>query len=146
MAQFVEDGLERGKVMFSRFADMRYLGQEHTVKVPVPNGIWNEDLIGEVIERFHQIHEHYFTFKLDGAPTEIVNLHLTGFGVVQKPEIGKIQQNGAVESAVKEIRPVLYEDTGWIDTKVYDRQRLAPRVSIEGPAIVEVTSVPSRFL
>ncbi|ABO50087.1 5-oxoprolinase (ATP-hydrolyzing) [Desulforamulus reducens MI-1] len=140
VAQFVEDGLERGKVMFSRFADMRYLGQEHTVKVPVPNGIWNEDLIGEVIERFHQIHEHYFTFKLDGAPTEIVNLHLTGFGVVQKPEIGKIQQNGAVESAVKEIRPVLYEDTGWIDTKVYDRQRLAPGVSIEGPAIVEEAS------
>ena len=26
------------RIMFQRFADMRYLGQEHTVKVPIPGG------------------------------------------------------------------------------------------------------------
>ena len=36
---------------------MRYLGQEHTVKVPVPNGNWDEKTLEEIIGRFHQLHE-----------------------------------------------------------------------------------------
>lgn len=62
---------------------MRYLGQEHTVKVPVPNGNWDEKTLEEIIGRFHQLHEKNYTFKLEQADTEIVNLHLTAFGQVK---------------------------------------------------------------
>src|SRR5699024_1142668 len=36
-ANYEEEGMQASEVVFNRFADMRYLGQEHTVKVPVPN-------------------------------------------------------------------------------------------------------------
>ncbi len=36
--QFKEEGITKDNVLFSRFADIRYVGQEHTVKVPVPAG------------------------------------------------------------------------------------------------------------
>lgn len=140
-AQYQDEGIEANKVIFSRFADMRYVGQEHTVKVPVPNGEINQDTLAEMTTRFHHAHEHHFTFKLDGAATEIVNLHVIAFGTVQKPELAKLELvDGTAEDAFKEVRPVLYEEHGWIDTKVYDRNLLSTEVTIEGPAIVEEAS------
>ncbi|MBM7855063.1 N-methylhydantoinase A [Desulfohalotomaculum tongense] len=141
LAQYQSQGIEQDKVIFSRYADMRYLGQEHTVKVPVPNGEMDEETVKEVISRFHDIHEQHYTFKLEEAQTEIVNLHLVAFGTVQKPELYKLDKvGGNAEEALKEIRPVLYEEEGWIKTKVYDREKLAAEVTIEGPAIVEEQS------
>jgi N-methylhydantoinase A len=141
VTQYQSQGITHDKVMFSRFVDMRYMGQEHTVKVPVPNGEINQETLKDVISRFHDIHEKHYTFKLEEAQTEIVNLHLVAFGVVQKPELYKLDKvGGNADDALKEIRPVLYEEEGWVKAKVYDRDKLAAEVTIEGPAIVEEQS------
>ena len=139
--QFKEEGIDEKDVLFSRFADIRYVGQEHTVKVPVPAGAIDENELQDVIETFHQAHEKLYTFKLEDAETEIVNLHLTAFGAVEKPELAKLEKNiNTLEEAVKEVRPVLYEDEGWVDTQVYDRHKLGAHMTIQGPAIVEEQS------
>src|SRR5699024_1949374 len=139
--QFKEEGIDEKDVLFSRFADIRYVGQEHTVKVPVPAGDIDENELQDVIETFHQAHEKLYTFKLEDAETEIVNLHLTAFGAVEKPELAKLEKNiNTLEEAVKEVRPVLYEDEGWVDTHVYDRHKLGAHMTIQGPAIVEEQS------
>ncbi|MFD0824178.1 hydantoinase/oxoprolinase family protein [Neobacillus sp. M.A.Huq-85] len=139
--QFKDENFEENKVLFTRFADVRYLGQEHTVKVPVPNGDWNAATISEVVERFGNLHEQHYTFKLDGTPTEIVNLHLTAFGKVVKPEIKKLETGSSnAEDAMKETRPVYYEKHGWMDTNVYHRILLGKAAFVSGPAIVEESS------
>ncbi|WP_286228345.1 hydantoinase/oxoprolinase family protein [Neobacillus mesonae] len=138
--QFKEEGLDESKVLFTRFADVRYLGQEHTVKVPVPNGEWTTETIAEVVERFGDLHEQNFTFKLEGTPTEIVSLHLTAFGKVVKPTLKKLEFSGNAADALKETRPVYFEGDGWMDTKVYHRQLLGKEVQVSGPAIVEEAS------
>ena len=136
--QFREEGVDTSKVILSRFADMRYLGQEHTVKVPVPSEKLDESSMKRVVDLFHQAHEQHYTFKLEDSETEIVNLHLIAFGTVQKPELAKLKgKNSEVEAAKKELRPVLYEDAGWINTPVYDRDSLFFGAEIGGPAIVE---------
>ncbi|BBW98819.1 hydantoinase/oxoprolinase family protein [Geobacillus icigianus] len=141
LQQYSQEGISEDKVLFARYADMRYVGQEHAVKVPVPNGVMDEEAVKEMVSRFHHIHEKHYTFKLDGAPTEIVNLHLTAFGVVQKPEIARLEKIGDnAEEALKEVRPVLFEDHRWIDTNVYDRDILNAGSVIHGPAIVEESS------
>lgn len=141
ISQFAQEGIAAEKVMFARYVDMRYLGQEHTVKVPMPNGSIDQEKLQEVVRRFHSLHEQHYTFKLDGAPTEIVNLHLTAFGVIQKPELARLKQVGDnAEAALKEIRPVLFEDVGWVETKVYAREKLNAQSVIQGPAIVEESS------
>jgi len=139
--QFKEEGIDEQDVLFSRFADIRYVGQEHTVKVPVPSGDIDENKLQEVIDAFHQAHEQLYTFKLEDAETEIVDLHLTAFGSIEKPELAKLGDTGrTLEDALKEVRPVLYEDEGWIDTHVYDRHKLGAHMTIQGPAIVEEQS------
>ncbi|WP_026576156.1 hydantoinase/oxoprolinase family protein [Bacillus sp. UNC438CL73TsuS30] len=141
LSQYEQEGVDKTNVLFSRFVDLRYVGQEHTVKVPVQNGEINIDTMNQVIQKFHETHEQLYTFKLEESPTEIVNMHLIAFGSVKKPEIAKLGNiDNTLESALKEVRPVLYEDHGWIETKVYDREKLSPDAYVEGPVIVEEQS------
>ncbi|MFA1822757.1 hydantoinase/oxoprolinase family protein [Virgibacillus oceani] len=139
--QFQEEGMPEDKVTFFKFVDMRYKGQEHTVKVPYPAGDWRHDLQEQLESSFHELHEKNYTYRLNDTEMEIVNLHLTALGKVKKPEIKKYQKSGYTrENAVKEKRQVLYEDIGWIEVEVYDREKLASDYEIEGPAIIEETS------
>lgn len=139
--QYAAEGIEQDKIVFTRYADMRYLGQEHAVKVPVPGGVLNAENLAEVVNSFHGLHEQHYTFKLEGAPTEIVNLHLTAFGTVQKPEVAKLANVGDnAASALKDTRAVLFEGAGWLDTHVYEREALNAGTVIAGPAIIEEVS------
>ncbi|AEP00053.1 MULTISPECIES: hydantoinase/oxoprolinase family protein [Heyndrickxia] len=135
--EFLYEDVKKSSVMFTRFLDMRYLGQEHTVKVPVPNGRWNKETLETIIQSFHELHEKTYTFKLENAETEIVNLHLTAVGIVEKPELEKEHRDGEVKDAIKEVRPVYFEDTGWVQTDIYDRDKLPTLKTVTGPAIIE---------
>lgn len=54
--QFKEDGVDE-TIIFSRFVDIRYSGQEHTVKIPVPNGRWVNETLEHIKQSFHEQHE-----------------------------------------------------------------------------------------
>ncbi len=139
--QFNNEGISNDKVEFQRFADLRYLGQEHTVKVPVPSGAWSEDDKKVIIQKFHALHEKNYSFRLEEADVEIVNLHLTAYGKVPKPEIKKVERNSTLEEAKIETRPVYFEDVNdWVQTDVYNRDLLPVNKVIQGPAIVEEKS------
>jgi N-methylhydantoinase A len=146
MNQYQEENISKEEIIYNRFVDMRYSGQEHTVKVPLANGEITENTISELTKLFHEMHEQNFTFKLVDSPTEIVNLHLTAFGSVKKPELQKLKASNAdLVSALKENRNVFYEDEGWVETKVYHRDLLAPNMKIKGPAIVEEPTATTVF-
>lgn len=139
--QYKKEGVKEESVLFSRFVDLRYVGQEHTVKVPVPNGQISNENMKQVIQKFHEAHEQLYTFKLEESPTEIVNLHLIALGSVKKPELAKLENvGGTLQGALIEVRPVLFEEHGWIDTNVYNRNNLSPDAVMEGPVIVEEQS------
>ncbi|WP_408007536.1 hydantoinase/oxoprolinase family protein [Pseudalkalibacillus sp. A8] len=139
VSQYKAEGVVEDRVVFARFVDMRYLGQEHTVKVPVRNGAITKESLTELNERFHLLHERNYTFKLVDSPTEIVNFHLTAFGKVDKPELEKLapQRNDLV---LKDRRKVYFEEEGWVETVVYQRSSLVPRMEVYGPAIIEESS------
>lgn len=125
------------QVVFQRFADMRYMGQEHTVKVPIPGGVLTDKDMPEINERFHQLHEHAYTFRLT-SPVEIVNYHLTALGRVTKPKISRITNgNGrSIEKARKGDRKVMF-DGKFVTTPTYERGLLPAGATISGPLIVE---------
>ncbi|WP_373895762.1 hydantoinase/oxoprolinase family protein [Virgibacillus sp. CBA3643] len=139
--QFENEGIKKDDIIFNRFADMRYSGQEHTVKVPVPEGNLSDSEIQLIIERFHELHEKNYTFKLEDTQTEIVNLHVTAFGKVKKPVLKKVERTTTLEDAKIETRDVYYEDPNrWIRTDVYERELLPVGQLVVGPAIIEEKS------
>lgn len=124
-------------MLFQRFADMRYLGQEHTVKVPVPGGEITAQQMPEIAERFHQLHEHAYTFRLD-TEIEFVNYHLTAFGVVEKPQLKKLDGSGtSLDAARKGSRRVNFDELGYHEAAIYERALLPVGVCVEGPLVIE---------
>src|SRR5699024_2765414 len=139
--QFANEEVGKERVVFQRFLDMRYIGQEHTVKVPVPNGEYTEKTFKQIKQKFHELHEQKYSFRLPDIDTEIVNLHVTAFGTVQKPEINKIKRNTTIEEAKIETRDVYFDNPDvWRTTNVYNRELLPINKEINGPAIIEEKS------
>ncbi|MFF2018550.1 hydantoinase/oxoprolinase family protein [Paenibacillus sp. NPDC058177] len=138
---YLDEGLRREDIAWVRYADMRYLGQEHTVKVIMPEEDLTAALLAELSSQFHEIHEREYTFRLEGVPVEIVNLHVSTVGSVRKPVPKPLAGHGSDASdAHTGTRPVLFDEANWLNTPVYNRNKLQPGNEIEGPAIVEEPS------
>lgn len=129
--------ITKANMVFQRSADMRYMGQEHTVKVPLPSGQITVDKMTEINERFHQLHEHSYTFRLD-TPVELVNYHLTALGSVEKPTLKKLDGRGrSMEKARKGVRRVNFDELGFHQATIYERDRLPVGVAAKGPLVIE---------
>jgi N-methylhydantoinase A len=133
---FAREGVEAGRVVFQRFVDMRYAGQEHTVKVPFPPGKVTDIELDEVREAFHNLHEQTYTFRLETA-SEFVNFHLTALGTVDKPTLPELERSLDSSTAVKGKRDVDFDEMGRAEATIYERGRLGSGAVVEGPAIIE---------
>jgi len=133
---FALQGIARHRLVFQRFADMRYAGQEHTVKVPVPAGGMTPAAVAEVEQRFHALHEQRYTFRLT-SPIEFVNFHLSAFATVEKPRVRRLRRDGPARQAVKGRREVDFDAHGRVAATIYERDRLGPGAAVKGPAIIE---------
>ena len=130
-------GAAADAIRMERYADMRYWGQEHTVKVPLHNSRVDEAALQALIAAFHDLHEQTYTFRLD-TPTELVNYHVTAFGRVSTPDIPKVQENHlTLEGAGKGQRMVCFDTAEFQEAKIYERDRLPLQVTIPGPAVIE---------
>jgi N-methylhydantoinase A len=119
-----EQSIPQERIAFRRFVDARYAGQEHTVKVPVAGGTIEERDIGEIKESFRRLHEQAYGFHLD-SPIELVNYHLTALGVVEKPQVTRIEAGGlALGKAEKARRRVNFDELGFHECPVYERDLL----------------------
>ena len=73
---------------------------------------------------------------MPGTASEIVNLRAVGFGAVPKPELRPRRARLADASgAVVDEQQVVF-DGKRVPTKIYDRSKLEPGATLEGPAIV----------
>ena len=141
-AAVVDEGIAPRVVACERAADMRYVGQEHAVRVPVAPGPGPVDLAA--IERdFHAAHLQKYTFELQGDPVEIVTYHVTAFGPAPAEPASAAAPDPAgapSPSAVpqpKSRRPVDFDVDGVHDTPVYERSALTPGAVLAGPLVVE---------
>ncbi len=135
--EFAADGIDGDRLVLQRFADMRYKGQEHTVKVILPTGTIDAHALSDGVDRFHQAHEREYTYRLS-SPIELVNYHLVGFGLVPKPELAKLERTGRqAEAAMRGRRSVDFDTYGVHTSAIYERGLLEPGMDIAGPAIVE---------
>ena len=136
-----EKGVVAEDVYFVYYLDMRYVGQDHTVKVRVPQEDISPENLQEFIEAFHREHEKNYAFRLDDSGVEIVNMHLASFGRVEKTPIKEMPAKPyTLSEAVLEVRPVIFELQGKLDTTVYLRDKLSGGMTIAGPAIIEEVS------
>jgi N-methylhydantoinase A len=121
-------------VAVTRSVEMRYLGQNYELEIPVEAEAFSDEEIAAMLETFHNQHEARFGFRL-ADHMEIVNFLVTGTartGELQFPLLA--EATGPAEPVSR--RPVWFGE-GWIDTPVHARQALRAGHAIQGPALVE---------
>lgn len=133
----VREGMDAARLRFERFADMRYCGQEHTVKVPVAGGVIDRAAVEAAIEAFHAEHQREYTFRLD-SEVELVNYHVVALNETDKIDLPERARTGAVAASVITGRRMVDFDTdGKHESAAYDLARFEPGMEISGPAIIE---------
>ncbi len=131
-------GLTASEISYQRSADMRYVGQGHEVSVPLPDGVLNENHIGQVTATFEQVYQALYGRKGPEVPLEVINWRVVASG--PRPEMDFCLPVTASDGnkALKGSRLAYSPEKGsYVETPVYDRYSLAPGASFSGPAIVE---------
>jgi N-methylhydantoinase A len=116
--------------------DMLYLGQTHTVAVPLGTG---GDLTRDGIRTaFETIYRAAFGRVLAGLPMRVVNRRVTVIGRRPKFDLAALAPTGSktVEECRIGTRPV-YADGAWCEAPIYERLDLPAGAVIAGIALLE---------
>lgn len=120
--------------------DMAYIGQTHTVSVPLPvlmNDLHvAEPAIAEIEKAFDAAYRSTFGRLLNNGIRRVMNLRTAVVGVRPKFDLTTLAPaGGSVANALSCERKVHFEDQ-WLDTRIYDRLALPVGAEIKGPAIL----------
>jgi N-methylhydantoinase A len=124
-----------------RFMDIRYQGQTHEVTVPIRSRTRRvtELNLTTALNEFHDRHEQLYSFKRPEHPSEVLNLRLDLIG---KRETVSIRSEAFGDEdpaeALRGRREVFFASRdGFVDTPIYDGDRVRPGHLIAGPAVIE---------
>lgn len=153
LAAFLQDHVSRGHTLlkaartsFERTdvvveLDMAYLGQTHTVAVPLPVTIENGTVVpptrAQIGAAFDQAYMATYGRLLPNGTRRVMNLRTAVIGRRPKFELATLApQGGTIAAAHKGQRQVHFGDN-WHDTAIYHRLALPVGAEIHGPAILE---------
>ncbi len=136
MALLEKQHISREQAEFVRSAEMRYLGQEYTVRVNFTGEKVDAEAIRQLTENFHQLHQQIYGHSNREGEVEIVTLRLVGLGRLDKirKEKSKVTSDQP-PVPVKTMKAIFYGEE--YDAKIYQRGDLVSGQAFQGPAIVE---------
>jgi N-methylhydantoinase A len=128
-----------GQISHRREADIRYVGQGHEVRVPLPDGQLDSSSISTITTSFEEVYSRLYERLSPSVPIEIISWRIISSG--PKPEV-RLQvphtESKTAQAALKGRREAYFPELGGYSTiPVYDRYRLFPGENFSGPAIVE---------
>jgi N-methylhydantoinase A len=136
---FEQEAIEEDRRIVNRTADMRYVGQNYELQVPVPAGAIGKETLKALVAGFEQAHLQRFGFIAEGEAIQIVTLRVEAAGLVNKAQFAPRPDAGPVcEAAIIGSRKVYMDEVkDFVACPVYGREKLHAGNCISGPAIVE---------
>ncbi len=131
--------IERIETVFE--LDMHYVGQTHTVAVPLPTQLRDgavalaPEMVRSAFERTYQTS---FSRLLPGIPVKIVNLRTAAIGRRPRFDLAALAPDAgtSLREARRGTRRVWF-DGAWQEAAIYDRLAMPGGTTIRGPAVLE---------
>jgi N-methylhydantoinase A len=137
--QLIEDGIMKEQIQIRRSADCRYAGQGYELRINIPYGEINEETIKQAFEAFHEAHKAEYGHHFTESPIEIVNIRVTGVGVMPKIEKKLVSHNYTLDDAIVKKGESTFNIDGKLEkleTVFYQRTKLPVGIEFSGPCIV----------
>jgi len=137
MAWLEREGIEEPRRELTYNVDLRYYRQGYEIPVEVNLGELGDKGTDLLVQRFNEMHEQFYGYRMEDTACEIVNLRAVGVGKVPDPPV---REAAAAESADPSAAIVgdhqVYREGEWIPCKIYDRGKLKTGNKVSGPAII----------
>ncbi|MEM6529010.1 MAG: hydantoinase/oxoprolinase family protein [Chloroflexota bacterium] len=121
-------------IEFEFSADMRYIGQEYFVNVPIAASV---DL-AVIEDAFHNAHATRYGHSTPGAPVEFVNLRVGAIGKLDT-RAGAFIPGEQAGDPVIETRAIVFDGKS-IDTHVLNRDAIPVGSEYKGPLVIDENS------
>ena len=133
-----QEGVPQKGRSLLRSADMRYTHQGFEVATDLKGGSVDEKSMEGLLDEFHRRHKQLFGFSLD-QPAEVVTLRVSALGALGAAPMPRLTGKPVpVKEAVKEQRPVFFQEEGApVLCDIFRREMLSPDSVVQGPAILE---------
>ncbi len=125
------------KAKFEWFVDLRYFGQNFELIMPLTTGQLSAVGLKRLASNFHQRHKTFYGYDMPAQPVEIVNLRLVVTAARKALRAATESQKIQQKQIVTERRRVWFPETNFVQTPVYERDRLPMNWRATGPAIIE---------
>jgi N-methylhydantoinase A len=119
---------------FARSVDLRYLGQEHTVSLPLGAPL-DADEVARVEEAFAVAHERQYGHAMTD-PVEIVTIRLRALGAVDPPQLPELARADRHGPEPKGERLVQQADGTRRAYRLYERSSFLAGDRLDGPAVI----------
>ena len=140
LSELEAEGFERAQITLERFVDAKYPYQINEIMIPVMPGKLSGDAGSQLADTFHEIHERLYTYCVREMSVGFSGWHVVAVGHLPSVPLKREQTNGhPTSAAVKETRSVYFPENGdYVDTRVFDGEKLQAGMVLEGPAIAEL--------
>jgi len=140
------EGVEKKKMVFNFSIDMRYIGQEYYVNIPI-NPLVD---LKKIEKDFHKTYNNKYGHSQINAPVEITNLRLAAIGLIDRPiDYSKSLDIKKTKKINKKFsRKVIFGNKEY-NTNVISRNSIKIKDVLNGPIIIEeesaTTVIPPRY-
>jgi N-methylhydantoinase A len=122
-----------GEVLFEHYAEMRYTGQRHNIKVPISD----RDSPAAVRQAFDRDYKRRYGHADARAAAEFQALHLSAYTRLRRPELARLPR-GQANGALPQVRQVYFGAAGSMQqATIYERTALPVGFKAQGPALIE---------
>ncbi len=135
-----DEGFDAGRRQIELSADLRYVGQDHALTLPVRAGTFDARVLAELADAFQAEHQRIYGYRSEREPVQLVALRCVGRGLSQQrtlPDRMNVQAHAAAPRGTR--RCYFGPARGWVDAAVVGRAALADG-PVNGPAIIEEES------
>ncbi|MGW4202809.1 hydantoinase/oxoprolinase family protein [Streptomyces sp. NPDC004726] len=128
-------------VRLERYLDIRYEGQVHEVIVPLNTRTRKISAVAlsRAVQDFHDLHEQLYAHKRPAEPVQIVSVRLELTGLRGMDAVVTPRKFGDEDASAARVgsRQAYFERLGgFVDTPVYDGERIEPGNVVTGPAVI----------
>lgn len=137
--QYESEQFDPSEVEIVRELGVRYHRQAHTVPVPIGSRV-DAGAMQELKGRFEQRYAELYGDEslLPTAGIELDTQRVTGRHALSKPPLTALERTGSDGShALTGHRPIYWEGSGYVETPLYDGNKLLAGDRFTGPAVIQ---------
>ena len=131
-----EDGVKEEQATFVRTLDMRYVGQEYTVNVTLPNSVVDKESFAKVPDAFHQTHLNNYGHNNPIEDVEIVNIRVAAQGITSKADLEAASTEETITKHKPKSMKQVFFNGKYVSCPAYIYYDLPPGSQLSGPAII----------